>query len=122
MASSSKSTVPQKLLKFHPSKSFKFPKRKFGGTERSFRAEWCEKFDWLHYDVENDSAFCYLCKTAEMQNKLLARTLLSFLEVLSIGKKQLLPFRSINVVSVTKKPQRLLFICPSKSKVILERC
>ena len=29
-------------VKFHPPKSFRFPKRKFGTkTERLFRAEWC---------------------------------------------------------------------------------
>ena len=43
-------------------------------AQRSFRAEWCEKFDWLHYDVESDSAFCHLCKTAVTHNKLLAST------------------------------------------------
>ena len=74
MASSSKSVMPQDSLKFHPSKSIKFPKHNFGSTERSFRAEWCEKFDWLHYDVESDSAFCHLCETAVTQNKLLAST------------------------------------------------
>ena len=54
----------------------KAPKRTFGSSniERLFRAEWCEKFEWLHYDVASDSVFCYLCKTAEMQNKLLAST------------------------------------------------
>ena len=71
MASSSKGSGQ---VKFHPNKSFKFPKRKFGKNERSFRAEWCEKFDWLHYDVDSDSAFCHLCKSAEAQNKLLAST------------------------------------------------
>ena len=72
MASSSKGVIPQDSSKFHPNKSFRFPKRKFGNTERSFRAEWCERFDWLHYDVKSDSVFCHLCKTAVTQNKLLA--------------------------------------------------
>ena len=48
-------------VKFHPSKSFAFPARKFGskGAEkRSFRAEWCAKYDWLHYDRVADAAFC----------------------------------------------------------------
>ena len=30
--------------------------------------------DWLHYDVESDSAFYHLCKTTVTQNKLLAST------------------------------------------------
>ena len=63
-------------MKFHPSKTFKFPKRLFGAkkVERSFRAEWCKDFKWLHYNVESDSAFCHLCQTAEMEKKLLAST------------------------------------------------
>ena len=48
--------------KFHPSKSFKFCKRTFGkkNEERSFRAEWCEKYPWLHYDIANDAVLCIL--------------------------------------------------------------
>ena len=46
---------------FQPLKSFKFPKRSFGsnGEERSFCAEWCEKFSWLHYEgaVHNQYLF-----------------------------------------------------------------
>ena len=67
----SMSTLPEK---FHPHKLFVFPKRKFGskGEERTFRAEWCQQYPWLHYDVKQDTAFCYLCVTAEHQNKFLA--------------------------------------------------
>ena len=45
---------------FRPTKAFSFPKRQFGskGEERSFRAEWCETFSWLHYAVDIDAAFC----------------------------------------------------------------
>jgi hypothetical protein len=62
--------------KFHPRKSFNFPKRTFGlkKEERSFRADWYEKYPWLHYDVNNDSAFCHLCVTADRQGKFLAST------------------------------------------------
>ena len=59
---------------FRPPKSFSFPKRKFGSTERSFRAEWYEQFSWLHYDVSKDAAFCFLCMQCEEQNKFLAST------------------------------------------------
>ena len=64
-------------VKFHPPKSFRFPKRKFGmKAERLFRAEWCEDdhYPWLHYDVSSDSAFCHLCMTAAYEGKLLAST------------------------------------------------
>ena len=62
--------------KFHPSKKYAFPARKFGGKgeKRSFRAEWCEKYDWLHYDRVADAAFCHLCLTAERETKFLAST------------------------------------------------
>lgn len=71
IAMSMMSTLPEK---FHPHKLFVFPKRKFGskGEERTFRAEWCQQYPWLHYDVKQDTAFCYLCMTAEHQNKFLA--------------------------------------------------
>ena len=49
----------------------RFPKRKFGCTERSFRPQWCDQFPWLHYNVEIDSAFCYLCMKASAEGKFL---------------------------------------------------
>ena len=65
-------------MKFHPSKSLAFPARKFDPRERSnvssFRAEWCAKYDWLHYDRVADAAFCHLCMTAEQEKKFLAST------------------------------------------------
>ena len=63
--------------KFHPQTTFKFPKRKFGKLgkgERFFRADWCDKYPWLHYDVQKDVAFCHLCMTAEHENKFLSST------------------------------------------------
>ena len=44
---------------FRPRKDFAFPRRKFGAKKEkgSFRAEWCEKYPWLHYDVEHDEAY-----------------------------------------------------------------
>ena len=79
---SSSSTKPTGLSiasmpeKFHPLKSFLLPKRAFGskGQMRSFRAEWCEKYSWLHYDNSTDAAYCYICMKAELGNKFLAST------------------------------------------------
>ena len=50
------------------------PKRTFGKKteQRSFRAEWCTSYQWLHYDVKLDPAFCYLCMTASHEGKFLA--------------------------------------------------
>ena len=61
---------------FHPRKTFNFPKREFGTNKqkRSFRAEWCEKYPWLHYDVKGDAALCHLCMRADHEGKFLAST------------------------------------------------
>ena len=76
MASSSCSTLTlrcEHLEKFHPGKLFKFPKRIWKkNEERSFRAEWCEKYPWLHYNIESDLAFCHLCMKADHEGKVLA--------------------------------------------------
>ena len=63
-------------VKFHPPKGLHLPKRKFGskGEECLFRAEWCEKFPWLHYDVQKDIAVCHMCMRAELEKKFLAST------------------------------------------------
>ena len=74
--SSSRSAADCKLPeKFHPGNSFNFHKRTFGkkNEERSFRAEWCEKYPWLHYNIESDSAFCHLCMTADYESKFLSK-------------------------------------------------
>ena len=62
---------------FRPPKLFKFPRRKFGsssGEERCFQAEWCEQFDWLHYNISLDTAFCYPCMKCDREKKFLAST------------------------------------------------
>ena len=45
--------------KFHPSKSYTFPKRTFGQgkDQQSFRSEWCTFYAWLHYDPTSDAVF-----------------------------------------------------------------
>ena len=77
-SASSSATSRQEPLslcsQFHLSRLFKFLKRTFGknGQKRSFRAEWCQTYKWLHYDVDKDAAFCYLCMQAEHEMKFLA--------------------------------------------------
>ena len=53
---------------------FRFPTRKFGKTERTSRAEWCEDYPWLHYDVKLDAAFYYLGMKASSEEKFLTST------------------------------------------------
>ena len=73
---SSSDTVPSLPEKFKPSKTYVFPKRKFGskGEERSCKAAWFDRYDWLHYDAAADAVFCHTCISAEFENKFLAST------------------------------------------------
>ena len=66
--------VPEK---FHPPMRFGFPKCVFGSAkkeERSFRADWCLRYPWLHYDATNDSAFYHVCLKADQEGKSLSST------------------------------------------------
>ena len=64
LSSESSREVRQSLpVKFHPPRSFKFPRRKFGKGD-----------PWLHYDVSSDSVFYHLCMTAAHEGKLLTST------------------------------------------------
>lgn len=40
-----------------------FPKTQYNvkGFKRSFQSAWFERFPWLHYDIEKDAAFCFIC-------------------------------------------------------------
>ena len=47
-------------------RKFKFPKRDNG---RSFQPGWFDTYPWLHYNEENDVAFCFVClKAAETKS------------------------------------------------------
>ena len=118
MALSSKSSVPEL---FHLQGSYKLPKHKFGSTERSFRATWCEVYPWLHYDKASDSAFCHLCTRAVSEGKLLASTKCD-LHLLAVdirtGKKRPLHLRDIKPVHATEKLTKLLLCYLSRFVVI----
>ena len=60
---------------FCPSKSFSFSKWESGskGEKRSFHAEWCQQFEWLHYEFDKDAAFCYLCMKCQLEKKFLSK-------------------------------------------------
>ena len=49
----------------HQPKLTSFPKRNYGKTQRSFLSAWYDKYQWLHYQEQNDSVLCYYCMTAE---------------------------------------------------------
>ena len=55
--------------------SFKFPKHEFGKNivNRSFQAQWFNRWTWLHYEETTDWVFCFTCIKAYLENKLHAR-------------------------------------------------
>ena len=59
----------------HQSRSFAFQKCSFGKkiiVWRAFQAKWFDSYSWLYYDEANDVAFCYLCKQATDEKKMMA--------------------------------------------------
>ena len=49
-----------------------FPRREFGKStpvKRSFQASWFNRFKWLHYDVGQDAAYCFICCKAVKEKK-----------------------------------------------------
>ena len=40
----------------------KYPTTKFGAKDRSFNADWYQKYPWLEYSVRHDAGFCYVCR------------------------------------------------------------
>ncbi|KAL5515338.1 hypothetical protein EMCRGX_G000491 [Ephydatia muelleri] len=65
--------LPSKSIpeKFHPPVTLILPKRMFGSkkVESAFRANWCQQFPWLHYNIDRDAAFCHVCMQADNESK-----------------------------------------------------
>ena len=57
---------------FIPQRNFKFPEKKFGKFSRSCQHQWFLDFPWLHYDMDLDSVFCFMCMKSEDRSYLLA--------------------------------------------------
>ena len=56
--------------------SFKLPKHEFGKkniAERSFQAQWFNRWTWLHYEETMYRVFCSTCIKAYLESKLHAR-------------------------------------------------
>ena len=41
--------------------NIQFPKTKINDQNRAFDVKWFERFQWIHYDVQKDAAFCFYC-------------------------------------------------------------
>lgn len=56
--------------------NFVFPSRQIGNDTfyRSFKAEWFQRWPWIHYSEEKDAAFCYFCLNAEKRQLFLSCT------------------------------------------------
>ena len=46
-------------------KNYSFPATQFGNKKLSFQVDLFTKFPWLHYDKEQDAAFCFICVKAK---------------------------------------------------------
>ena len=54
-------------------KDLQFPQRSFGKTKivkRSFQPSWYDKWQWIHYNENEDSVLCFTCVQAATQKKL----------------------------------------------------
>ena len=54
-------------------KTFKFPQRSFGQkktVKKSCQSSWFANRTWLHYDEENDLAYCHVCMVTYRDGKL----------------------------------------------------
>ena len=67
-------SVPLIRKRPHQPITFHFPQREFGQKtviKRLFQAKQLFKWPWLHYNEDNDSAYCLHCIRVYSQNKLL---------------------------------------------------
>lgn len=54
---------------------FKFPKRKFAGSnDRAFKSDWFNEFKWLHYDEKTDTVLCFICAKQNSKGNLKSAT------------------------------------------------
>ena len=59
--------------KAHQTRKFQFPQHEFGKTsivKCSFQQQWFNRWLWLHYDEDQDLAFCFSCIVAYQNNQL----------------------------------------------------
>ena len=73
MASGGRLPTPAIGDKAHQPCAFHFPQREFGKksvVKRSFQSQWFGRWPWLHYDEEQDLAFCYMSVVAYQNNHL----------------------------------------------------
>ena len=54
----------------HQSTTFKFPKRSFGVTNRSFQPSWFARWRFLHYNKTEDAVYCHTCLLGDCTRRL----------------------------------------------------
>ena len=64
------------LVEPNQTKDFEFPSRTFGKFKRKFLPSYFNDWDWLHYEVETDTAHCFTCIQA-FNKKTISRDKLS---------------------------------------------
>ena len=50
--------------------NFKYPKREYKDSNRSFQPQWYKRWKWLHYNEQKDSVTCYVCWHAHLHHML----------------------------------------------------
>ena len=60
----------QKNLSPNQPVNFKYPKREYKDSNRSFQPQWYKRWKWLHYNEQKDSVTCYVCWHAHLHHML----------------------------------------------------
>ena len=103
--------------KAHQPCKFQFPQREFGKTsivKCSFQQQWFDRWPLLHYDEDQDLAFCFSCIVAYQNNQLIAWRKPLFQQGSPIGKMPLpnLPSTKVVIVIKVSKLVKLLLVMP----------
>ena len=60
----------QKNLSPNQPVNFRYPKREYRDSNRSFRPQWYKRWKWLHYNEQKDIVTCYVCWHAHLHHML----------------------------------------------------
>ena len=95
--------------KAYQPRTFQFSQREFGKTsivKQSFQRQWFDCWFWLHYDIDQDLAFCVihalLLTKIINSSQLFVWRIILFQQVSRIGKMQLPSLTSTKVADAIK--------------------
>ena len=70
MSFKSEEVMPDKPCQPH---HLSFPFRSFGKNapvNRSFQVSWFNRFPWIHYELDQDAVYCFVCCKAVKEGKI----------------------------------------------------